>query len=69
MIVHAVNRAPTQVYVYDEKGHVINTITGVLQGYTSNAVTVRRNPQGGFVYVYMQVGPNRWKTEAVRGAR
>lgn len=69
MIVHAVNRTPTQVYVYDEKGRVINTITGVLQGYTSNSVTVRRNPQDGVVYVYMQVGPNRWKTEAVRGAR
>lgn len=65
MIATAVNRTPTQVYVYNERGSVITTITGTLLGYTANSVTVRRNPVESFVYVYTLKG-NRWDVNAIR---
>lgn len=37
------------VYVYGDKGASIGTLQGVLQGYTSNSVSVIR---GSTVYVY-----------------
>ena len=41
------------VYVYDEKGHQLTSISGALMGYTGSSFSVKK---GAWIYVYDEKG-------------
>lgn len=41
------------VYVYDEKGHQLTSVSGELHGFTGSSVSVKR---GNWIYVYDEHG-------------
>lgn len=53
MAIAAATQRGDFVYVYNERGGLLFTLSGELQGYTGGTISIRR---GSFVYVYDDKG-------------
>lgn len=56
MIASAAQITPNTVWIYNERGSVIRSLSGTLLGYTSETVSIRPAGMKSLVYVYNDKG-------------
>jgi hypothetical protein len=56
LITHPVPAAPGQIHIYDEKGNLIKSLTGIAMGPAGVYVALRPSTRTGFVQSSLQNG-------------